>query len=134
MVTAASLAGIDANGSKWKTTVKVAIPDNIPQLFSELDTEVEVVQLAYNVASKIVKDLRAIADPVVSGEVLERLEEIAEQLEISFVWEDLTLILELSKDDLTFEAENAPLELENQLKDLYDWANYNRILLFTGRK
>ena len=129
MVTAASLAGNQKFGLGWHKQIFIDLPLNIPELFEQCDTNYDVIKLAYDICSKLIKKLENIL-PSLSKDCRENLREIIEQMKDSFIWDDIKMAE--SYDDLNELANGLDKELLYQLNDLYDWADYFRILLINN--
>lgn len=127
MATAASLAGVEDNGSAWRHRILIRLPKDIPELFKNCETKFDMIKLVHNIASVVVKDLNK-----VKHIDEDNIEEFVERLESSLICGDLIALETWSDNDLLDICENLEKELIYQLNAIYDWADYNRVLIVTN--
>lgn len=127
MATEASLQGIKVYGNKWRARIRLPIPDDlIGQSMDRVQTYMDMLVFCQNTATPIINALNRIKNRLPKDSIA-RLEEIIEQMEVSFIWENL----ESLKDDpeLADFADCLDQELLYCLNDLYNWADYYRICI-----
>lgn len=91
MATAASLAGVEQYGLRWKAKVKLDVPNDIPSLLDNCDTAFDRILFAHNTVTRIIFTLNRYKNNL-PFESLEKLDEIIERLEDSFVYEDIEAV------------------------------------------
>ena len=154
MATEASLSGIGKFGIKWRAVVKINLIGDIPAAFAETETMTDMIALAHNICQDLIKSLRKInwdrewdaPDPIATLDELglERkydyldnvkgwMDNFLQELEETFVIEDLDQLQNYDQDDLLNTCDGLEEELIYRLNELYDWGDYWRIC-FRGKR
>lgn len=127
MTSEAALAGIEAYGLGWKRRVTLRLPEDIPSLFENCEAPLDKINLAHEIASNLIKDLKE------TRLNRDTIRNFANNLELNLVLspEDAEDLKQLSEDELEDLAEPLLDNLLYELNRLYDYADYNRILIVT---
>lgn len=128
-MTSAALLGIQDNGHSWRGALLVPIPDNIPRQVEALETTKEVNDFVDTSVKKIYQALTNSANN-------KRLPQGARSaLNVLVSGFKETLVDDTftpDDEDKIFDAEVLEAKLEDLLhflEDLYDWADYHRIII-----
>lgn len=135
MTTAASLAGVSEYGLGWRRKITLNVPNDIPGQIEKLETTLEVNKFVDDTVSNIHKTLKKTINglPPLPADSIRPLEAMLEELEESLLGDpfNTTVNPELVKD--AERVENKVEDLMYFLNDLYDWADYYRVLITTPR-
>lgn len=137
MATEASLDGISQFGLKWKASVKINLPKDIPSLFEETETPIDVITLGHNISKNLIASLKRIDwtrqwDAPKDESFVWMKEQLAfliQELDETFVVEEIDRLQDWDEEVLSCSADGLEDELIYRLEELYDWADYWRVCL-----
>lgn len=127
MASQAAINGIVQYGLRWKLTISITIPQNIPALFAACKTSKDTVLLGHQITENLLKSLDRIKRSrleAISPDTYTWLEDFKEDMRELFILDDPT-----AEQDFDLNAEGLEEELLSQLDELYNWADFNRILI-----
>ena len=129
MATAASLAGVQDNGLRWQARIKVDVPKDIPSIIEKFETTAKVNAFVDSTAKIIYKQLsNHLSKSRLPVNSLRSLETILEDFKDSMI-DDQPADADIDADVVEIKVE----DLMAFLNDLYDWADYYRVIIETPR-
>lgn len=130
MPSASAIAGIQQYGLGWKAQINLSIPDDIPAKIKDLETTPEVNRFVDATVSTIYKQLVSYAkSSKLPPDSLTRLNDILDEVAEYLLNDDFDPDTD---SDPILDAEVVEGKVEDLLyflNDLYDWADYHRVLI-----